>query len=224
LTASGASSFILRSAPLLDRAARLTGDLMMRTFRLAILALFASLSALAVSGAVAQEQTQPSTDIPATNTFGRWTTIIDALETGQDSYKTCAASTAFVDGSGNAGTLTLSISTGDALPPDAYPAIVITVGNKDLPTGKKIAATFGDPGVKVSATVYSNDAVNGRPSWTVDNQAKTSLALLRAMRKVVSLDVVFGKQTVTSIPMDGFTKAYRNLGTSCGFPTKDVAP
>ena len=24
--------------------------------------------------------------------------------------------------------------------------------------------------------------------------------------------------------VDGFTKAYKNLGTSCGFPTKDVAP
>ena len=195
----------------------------MRMFRLAILALFGSLAAFAVSGAVAQEQTQPSTDIPATSTFGRWTTIIDALDTGQDSHKTCAASTAFVDGNGNAGTLTLSISTGDALPPDAYPAIMFTIANKELPTGKKIAATFGDPGVKVSTTVYSNDAT-GRPSWTVDNQAKTSLALLRAMRQVISLDVTFGKQTVASIPMDGFTKAYRNLGTSCGFPTKDVAP
>ncbi|AZO32876.1 hypothetical protein EJ071_24235 [Mesorhizobium sp. M1B.F.Ca.ET.045.04.1.1] len=196
----------------------------MRTFRLAALALLGSLAGFAASGAVAQEQTQPDPNLPATSTFGRWTTIIDTLDTGQDSHKTCAASTAFVDGIGNAGTLTLSISTGDALPPDAYPAIMISVDNKDLPTGKKIAATFGDPGIKVSATVYSNNGVNGRPSWLVDNQAKTSLALLRAMRKVTSLDVVFGKQTVASIPMDGFTKAYRNLGASCGFATKDVAP
>ncbi|OHV88374.1 hypothetical protein [Mesorhizobium sp. ORS 3428] len=196
----------------------------MRNFRLAALVLSGSLTAIAACGAVAQEQTQPASDMPATNTFGRWTTIIDTLDTGQDAHKTCAASTAFVDGSGNAGTLTLSISTGDALPPDAYPAVMITVDNKDLPTGKNIAATFGDPGVKVSATVYSSNGVNGRPSWTVDNQAKTSLAVLRAMRKVTSLDITFGKQTVASIPMDGFTKAYRNLGTSCGFATKDVAP
>ncbi|WFP66110.1 hypothetical protein [Mesorhizobium sp. WSM4904] len=196
----------------------------MRNFRPATLALFSSLAAFAVSGAAAQEQTQPSADMPATTIFGRWTTIIDTLDTGQDAHKTCAASTAFVDGNGNAGTLTLSISTGDVLPPDAYPAVMITVDNKDLPTGKNIAATFGDPGVKVSATVSSADAVNGRPSWMVDNQAKTSLALLRAMRKVTSLDIAFGKQAVVSIPMDGFTKAYRNLGTSCGFATKDVAP
>jgi hypothetical protein len=197
---------------------------MMRTSRLAAAALFGSLSVFAASGAIAQDETKPDADLPATTTFGRWTTIIDTLDSGQDAHKTCAASTAFVDGSGNPGTLTLSISTGDALPPNAYPAILITLDTVGLPTGKKIAATFGDPGVKVSATVFSNDAVNGRPSWTVDNQAKASLAVLRAMRKVTSLDISFGKQTVASVPMDGFTKAYRNLGTSCGFPTKDVAP
>ena len=196
----------------------------MRTFHFTALVLSGSLTVFALSGAVAQEQTQSASDMPATNTFGSWTTIIDTLDTGQDAHKTCAASTAFVDGDGNAGSLTMSISTGDALPPDAYPAIMLTVDNKQLPTGEKIAATFGDPGVKVSATVYSNNAVIGRPSWTVDNQAKTSLALLRAMRQVISLDVTFGKQAVASIPMDGFTKAYRSLGTSCGFPTKDVAP
>lgn len=197
---------------------------MMRTSRLATLVLSGSLAVFALSGAVAQEQTPSASDMPVTNTFGKWTTIIDTLDTGQDAHKTCAASTAFVDGDGNAGSLTLSISTGDALPPDAYPAIMFIVDNKNLPTGNKIAATFGDPGVKVAATVTSNAAAGGRPSWMVDNQAKTSLALLRAMRKVTSLDVVFGKQAVASIPMDGFTKAYRNLGTSCGFSTKDVAP
>ena len=197
---------------------------MMRTFHLAALALSGSLTVFALSGAVAQEQTQSASDMPVTNTFGRWTTIIDTLDSGQDAHKTCAASTAFVDGDGNAGSLTLSISTGDALPPDAYPAIMFIIDNKTLPTGDKIAATFGDPGVKVAATVSSNAAAGGRPNWMVDNQTKTSLALLRAMRKVTSLDVTFGKQKVTSIPMDGFTKAYRNLGTSCGFSTKDVAP
>ncbi|MBZ9766508.1 hypothetical protein LB526_07010 [Mesorhizobium sp. CA6] len=196
---------------------------MMRTSRLAA-ALLGPLAAFAASAAMAQDETKPNADLPATNTFGRWTTIIDTLDTGQDSHKTCAASTAFLDGNGNAGSLTLSISTGDALPPDAYPAIMFIIDNKTLPTGDKIAATFGDPGVKVAATVTSNAAAGGRPSWLVDNQAKTSVALLRAMRKVTSLDVTFGKQAVASIPMDGFTKAYRNLGTSCGFSTKDVAP
>ncbi|MBZ9949642.1 hypothetical protein [Mesorhizobium sp. BR1-1-11] len=196
----------------------------MRNFRPAILGAHGLLTVFLTLPGAALAQTQPAPEMPATATFGRWTTIVDTLDTGQDARKTCAASTAFFDASGNSGTLTLSISNGDAMPPDAYPAIMLIVDNRNLPTGKKIAATFGDPGVKVSATVYSNDAVNGRPSWTVDNQPKTSLALLRAMRKVTSLDVAFGKEAFASIPMDGFTKAYRNLGTSCGFPTKDVAP
>ncbi|TGQ73384.1 MAG: hypothetical protein E5V49_02100 [Mesorhizobium sp.] len=196
----------------------------MRPFRFSVLIGLGSLAVWAAFGSAGVAQTQPAADLPATSTFGRWTTIVDTLDTGQDARKTCAASTAFFDASGNSGTLTLSISNGDALPPDAYPAIMISVDNRDLPTGKKIAATFGDPGVKVSATIDSNDAVNGRPTWMVDNQLKTSLALLRAMRQVTSLDVVFGKQAVASIPMEGFTKAYRNLGQSCGFPTKDVAP
>jgi hypothetical protein len=192
----------------------------MRNFQVASLGVVGWLAICAPALA----QAEPAPDMPATSTFGRWTTMVDTLDTGQDAHKTCAASTAFFDASGNSGTLTLSISTGDALPPNAYPAVMLTVDNKTLPTGKKIAATFGDPGVKVSATIYSNDAGIGRPSWTVDNQAKTSLALLRAMRQATSLDVTFGKVAVASIPMDGFTKAYRNLGTSCGFPTKDVAP
>ncbi|TIN98105.1 MAG: hypothetical protein E5Y06_03350 [Mesorhizobium sp.] len=197
-----------------------TGELMMRDFRLASLG---ALGWLAACGS-ALAQAQPAPDMPATSTFGLWTTMVDTLDTGQDARKTCAASTAFFDAGGNSGTLTLSISNGDALPPDAYPAVMITIDNRSLQTGKKIAAIFGDPGVKVSTTVYSNDAVNGRPTWTVDNQPKTSLALLRAMRQATSLDVTFGKQAIASIPMDGFTKAYRSLGVSCGFPTKDVAP
>ncbi|TIV67064.1 MAG: hypothetical protein E5V86_06225, partial [Mesorhizobium sp.] len=104
----------------------------MRTFHLAALALSGPLTAFALSGAIAQEQTQSASDMPATKTFGRWTTIIDTLDTGQDAHKTCAASTAFVDGDGNAGSLTLSISTGDALPPDAYPAIMFIIDNKTL--------------------------------------------------------------------------------------------
>ncbi|MBN9222933.1 MAG: hypothetical protein J0I79_33800, partial [Mesorhizobium sp.] len=162
-----------------------TGEWMMRKFRPTALG---AVGWLAVCGP-ALAQTQPAPDMPAISTFGRWTTMVDALDTGQDAHKTCAASTAFFDASGNSGTLTLSISTGDALPPNAYPAIMITIDNRTLVTAKKVAAVFGDPGVKVPVTVFSGDAVNGRPTWTVDNQPKSSLALLLAMRQVTSLDV-----------------------------------
>ncbi|WP_292138886.1 hypothetical protein, partial [Mesorhizobium sp.] len=143
---------------------------------------------------------------------------------GEDLRKTCAASTAFIGAGGVPGTLTLVITNGDALPPDAYPSITIAVDNKGLPAGKSIAATFGDDKGRVAAKLHSDGAVNGRLSWTVDNQAKISLALLRAMRRASVLDVSFGDAPVGSISMDGFTKAYRSLGASCGFPTADVAP
>jgi hypothetical protein len=167
-----------------------------------------------VSGAIAQEQTQPSTDMPATSHLGRWTTIIDALDTGQDSHKTCAASTAFLDGNGNAGTLTLSISTGDALPPDAYPAIMI-IGRqqgrcrrarRSRPPSATPASRFRPPSIPTmpsAAARAGRSTIRPRPA---------SLCCVHAPGHLARC--VFGKQAVASIPMDGFTKAYRNLGTS----------
>lgn len=169
-------------------------------------------------------QAAPAQTSPRLETFGRWSTLVDEVDTGQDIRKTCAASTAFVGAGGESGTLTLIISNGDARPPDAYPSLTIAVDNKGLPVGKAVAATFGDDKGRVAVKVHSDAPINGRLSWTADNQAKTSLALLRAMRRASTLDVAFGDMPVASISMDGFTKAYRNLGASCDFPTADVAP
>ncbi|PWJ89407.1 hypothetical protein C8D77_10749 [Mesorhizobium loti] len=217
---------------------------MMRLFRFADLGavgVLAALMALPLPG-VALAQTAPAQAAPAQpapaqvapaapaqaapklETFGRWSTLVDEVDTGEDLRKTCAASTAFIGAGGVPGTLTLVITNGDALPPDAYPSITIAVDNKDLPAGKSVAATFGDDKGRDTAKLHSDGAVNGRLSWTVDNQAKTSLALLRVMRRASALDVSFGDAPVGSISMDGFTKAYRSLGASCGFPTADVAP
>ncbi|MER8981754.1 hypothetical protein [Mesorhizobium sp. M0870] len=216
---------------------------MMRPFRFADLGAVGALAALIAVPfpGIALAQTAPAQAAPAQpapqaepaaaaqaapklETFGRWSTLVDEVDTGEDLRKTCAASTAFIGAGGVPGTLTLVITNGDALPPDAYPSVTIAVDNKDLPAGKSVAATFDDDKGRVAAKLHSDGAVNGRLSWTVDNQAKTSLALLRAMRRASVLDVFFGDAPVGSISMDGFTKAYRSLGTSCGFPTADVAP
>lgn len=214
---------------------------MMRLFRFADLGAVGALAALmalplpgiALAQTAPAQPTQPApakaapaapAPAPKLETFGRWSTLVDEVDTGEDLRKTCAASTAFIGAGGVPGTLTLVITNGDALPPDAYPTVTIAVDNKDLPAGKSVAATFGDDKGRVTAKLHSDGAVNGRLSWTVDNQAKTSLALLRAMRRASALDVSFGDAPVGSISMDGFTKAYRSLGASCGFPTTDVAP
>ena len=162
----------------------------------------------------------PAVAAPKTETFGRWSTIVDEINTGEDVRKTCAASTAFLDPNGTSGTLTLAISNGDVLPPSGYPSLVIALRNKDLPTGENIPAVFGDDKGKVKATVSAG--ADGQ--WLMNNKTETSLAVLRAMRRAGALDVVFANKPVASISMDGFTKAYRSLGASCGFPTTDVAP
>jgi invasion protein IalB len=194
---------------------------MMQIFRgFGALGVLATLTTLPLSAALAQSA--PTQAAPKTETFGKWSTTVDEIDTGEDLRKTCVASTAFLDVSGTSGTLTLAISNGDALPPDGYPNLVIAMRNKDLPTGENIPAVFGDSNGKVKATVNAIADAGGQ--WMMNNKTEISLALLRAMRRASALDVTFADMPVATVSMDGFTKAYRSLGVSCGFPTGDVAP
>ncbi|MER8441112.1 invasion associated locus B family protein [Mesorhizobium sp. M1312] len=196
---------------------------MMQIFRVAGFAAFgalATLTTLPLSAALAQSAPTPAA--PKTETFGKWSTTVDEIDTGEDLRKTCVASTAFLDASGASGTLTLAISNGDALPPNDYPTLLIAMKNKDLPTGKNMPAVFGDSNGKVKATVDTMAGAGGK--WMLNNKPEISLALLRAMRRASALDVTFADTPVATVSMDGFTKAYRSLGVSCGFPTSDVAP
>ncbi|RUX86458.1 hypothetical protein EN993_34640, partial [Mesorhizobium sp. M7D.F.Ca.US.004.01.2.1] len=107
---------------------------MMRLFRFADLGavgVLAALMALPLPG-VALAQTAPAQAAPAQpapaqvapaapaqaapklETFGRWSTLVDEVDTGEDLRKTCAASTAFIGAGGVPGTLTLVITNGDA--------------------------------------------------------------------------------------------------------------
>jgi hypothetical protein len=193
---------------------------MMQIFRVAGFAALGVLATLTTLPLSASAQSAPTPAAPKTETFGKWSTTVDEIDTGEDLRKTCVASTAFLDASGASGTLTLAISNGDALPPDSYPTLVIAMRNKDLPTGENIPAVFGDSNGNIKATV--NALAGGR--WMMNNKTEISLALLRAMRRASALDVIFADTPVATVSMDGFTKAYRSLGVSCGFPTVDVAP
>ncbi|RWD43330.1 hypothetical protein [Mesorhizobium sp.] len=193
---------------------------MMQIFRVAGFAALGVLATLTTLPLSALAQPAPTPAAPKTETFGKWSTTVDEIDTGEDLRKTCVASTAFLDASGASGTLTLAISNGDALPPDGYPTLVIAMRNKDLPTGENIPAVFGDSNGNIKATV--NALAGGR--WMMNNKIEISLALLRAMRRASALDVIFADTPVATVSMDGFTKAYRSLGVSCGFPTVDVAP
>ncbi|MER9874063.1 hypothetical protein NKJ12_13565 [Mesorhizobium sp. M0195] len=191
----------------------------MQTFR------FAGFGALLASvilqlSDLALAQTEPTPAAPKTETFGRWSTTMDEVNTGEDVRKTCAASTVFFDANGTSGTLTLAISNGDVLPPGGYPSLIIAVRNSDLPKGDNVPAVFRDVNDKIKAGFH----LIADEQWMMDNKPETTLAILRAMRRTSALDVSFADTPVATISMDGFTKAYRYLGTSCGFPTGDVAP
>ncbi|WP_084831433.1 MULTISPECIES: hypothetical protein [Mesorhizobium] len=196
--------------------------MMMQIFRVAGFAALGVLATLTTLPLSALAQSAPIPAAPKTETFGKWSTTVDEIDTGEDLRRTCVASTAFLDASGASGTLTLAISNGDALPPDGYPTLVIAMKNKDLPTGEDIPAVFGDSNGKVKATVDGMAGAGGK--WMLKNKPEISLALLRAMRRASALDVIFADTPVATVSMDGFTKAYRSLGVSCGFPTVDVAP
>jgi hypothetical protein len=193
--------------------------MMMRTFRFASVCALLALAASQHLGA-ALAQTEPTQAGPKTETFGKWSTTVDKVNTGEDVRKTCAASTVFFDANGTSGTLTLAISNGDVLPPDGYPSLIIAVRNTDLPKGENIAAVFRDVNDRIKASFH----LSADGQWTMGNKTETTLAVLRAMRRTSALDVTFADKPVATMSMDGFTKAYRSLGTSCGFPTGDVAP
>ncbi|WP_352909334.1 hypothetical protein [Mesorhizobium sp. M0923] len=192
---------------------------MMPTFRFAGFGALLASAILQLSG-LALAQTEPTPAAPKTETFGRWSTTVDEVNTGEDVRKTCAASTVFFDANGTSGTLTLAISNGDVLPPEGFPSLIIAVRNGDLPKGDNIPAVFRDVNDKIKAGFHL--IADGQ--WIVNNKPETTLAILRAMRRTSALDVSFADKPVATISMDGFTKAYRYLGTSCGFPTGDVAP
>ncbi|CCV06432.1 conserved exported hypothetical protein [Mesorhizobium metallidurans STM 2683] len=183
-----------------------------------VLGALATLAVLPLSSVAWAQTTTPAA--PKMETFGKWSTLVDEVDTGEDMRKTCAASTAFLDPNGTSGTLTLAISNGDALPPDGYPTVTIAIRNNDLPKGENIPTVFGDDKGKVKASFH----LSAGGQWMMNNKTETTLALLRAMRRASTLDVSFADKPVGTVSMDGFTKAYRSLGASCGFPTADVAP
>jgi hypothetical protein len=76
-------------------------------------------------------------------TFRDWNAALDEVNTGEDVRKICTAATAANDAAGRAWTLKVAIRNGDALPPNAYPAIVVGFAGGGLPHGDNQPAVFG---------------------------------------------------------------------------------
>lgn len=153
---------------------------------------------------------------PQKEAFRDWTAGLDEVNTGEDLRKTCRAETSAKDAGGQAVTLAIVIGDGDVLPPDAYPAILISMAA--APSGDGIPVAFEMSGKRLDAR-----AAGDGKQVSIDNVKETSLALLRAMAAGGTLDITVAGKPVPALSLKGFTAAYRKLGAWCGFPADDVA-
>ncbi|SFU22140.1 hypothetical protein [Mesorhizobium sp. YR577] len=154
---------------------------------------------------------------------GDWTASVEDVNTGQDQRKTCTATASAKDPDDTAWTLKVSISDGDVLPPEAYPAVTVSAEKGDFPEGEGIPAVFDVDGTKVEVTVLGEVTDTGH-QWVMENDNDTSQALFAAMNDADAVTFELQDSPVASLPVGGFDDAYRQLGEWCGFPTDDVAP
>ncbi|WP_119388345.1 hypothetical protein [Taklimakanibacter lacteus] len=124
---------------------------------------------------------------PQKETFRDWTATLDEMNTGEDMRKTCMAAVA-----GQGWTLSLAISNGDVLPPDAYPQIVIASDGLAQGEGIPLAFGFGDKRIDVQGSGDGKEVLAG-------NVKETSLALLRAMAAGDKLDLVIAGKPSPSL-------------------------
>jgi invasion protein IalB len=67
---------------------------MMQIFRVAGYGALGMLATLTTLPSAALAQSAPTPAAPKTETFGKWSTTVDEIDTGEDLRKTCVASTA----------------------------------------------------------------------------------------------------------------------------------
>jgi hypothetical protein len=167
----------------------------------------------ALAGIALPESAQAASQKEA---FRDWTASLDEVNTGEDLRKTCVATTSVKDAQGKSSTLSLAISNGDALPPDAYPSMTITAGG--LPDGESVPVAFEFGDKRIDA-----QGMGDGKQLMINNSKETSLPLLRAMASGSTLEATVAGAAAPALSLKGFTAAYRQLGTWCGFKTDDVA-
>lgn len=153
---------------------------------------------------------------PQKEVFRDWTASLDEVNTGEDLRKTCGAETSAAATDGQTATLAIAIGNGDALPPDAYPAILISMAA--APAGEGIPVAF-----EIGGKRFDTQAAGNGKQATLNNAKETSFTLLRAMAAGSTVDITVAGKPVPALSLKGFTAAYRQLGAWCGFPTGDVA-
>ncbi len=156
-------------------------------------------------------------------TFGDWQVMVSKVDTGEDYRITCTIQTVSNE-IGTARALKVSLSNGDALPPDYFPGIVLeeVAGQPaGLQAGDNVVVEFDKGGSFLGVANASTDDA-GQPVMAVwiDDGGKPDI--MQAMR--ASNHALFRVNNVTAqvSSLKGFTASYLKMSEQCGFPASGV--
>lgn len=149
--------------------------------------------------------------------YGSWRVTVQEVDTGEDLRRTCSA----VTGGDGEPSAVISMSNGDAGPPDYFPTVMIrehAVRHHQtvLKDGQPVYIRFDDEDVMDSVVVGFVDS-EGFANAEIAFDHPHSQWVLRAMRKNGQFDVVVDGKVFMYVFLDGFTASYLKMAEECGF-------
>ncbi len=166
-----------------------------------------------------EELPEPKTDY---YDYRDWTTIVETLETTEDTRITCTAKT----GGDGSPTLYVTLSNGDGGPPYYYPPLSLREGaargyRTQMQDGDPVNFVFDD-GAAFPGAVSGGFDEEGFAYAIAEIAPAFSLPALQGMRRAKSLLVVSGGKVVSQLSLNGFTAAYGKMAEACSFSTVGV--
>ena len=149
--------------------------------------------------------------------YGSWGVFLEEQDTGQDLWRICSAVSGFDGGP----TVMISVSNGDAGPPDFFPTVLIFEQairkfNTSLRGGQAAYINFNDGNLwNGEVDHYVSDEGLARADIAFDHPLSQSV--LRAMRKNSDFDVVVEGKRFMTVNLAGFSAAYLKMLDECGF-------
>lgn len=149
--------------------------------------------------------------------FGSWRVVVADVDTGDEICRTCSAMT----GGDSDPTLMVTITDGDAGPPDGFPSTIVT---ERAPRGFE---TVLQDAQEVEVMFDSNDAVSGSAYAFTDPEGfavaeaffdqPSAQAVLRGMRANAHFEIKAAGRLFMAGGLDGFSASYLKVVDECGF-------
>jgi hypothetical protein len=151
-----------------------------------------------------------------------WHVQIKTVDTGEDLRITC---TMWTGGDGDP-IVGLSISNGDALPPDVYPGVQLTEsavrGYATVLQNDQTVNFVFDDGDSAQASVYAGIDDEGIAFADTNFAFEDNHRVLQAMQRNGLIDIVGPGGLVYSASLNGFSASYRKVAEQCGFTVAGV--